>query len=187
MLQRVDRMRVTRLLQHRACRIIRRQRGRDVAHAPGAAQIQAVEMAQLRIRAIADDRDPEKVLRLALGDAGQKCAEPLRKPVRGQHTMHEIGFGERGREEVGSARLELRGVVCVLAEIVGAASDQQFLQLRVVHRVRVIECECETEGRVRMKAGANRVNLLREEIKVARRKRVGQRFEVRRPCFRLQR
>ena len=99
--------------------------------------------------------------------------------------MHQIGFSKCRRQKVRSARLQLRGVIGVLAEVIVAARDQQLLELRIVHRVRVIEREREAERRVRMKAGANRIDLLRQEIEIPRRQRIGERLQVRRPRFRL--
>ena len=144
-------------------------------------------MAELRIGSIGDDRHLEQVLRLAAIEPRKIGAEPGRELGRGEHAAHQIGLHQRRRQEVGPVRLELRGIVHVVAEVVEAPLDQQILQRLVAGGVRVVERERKAERGVRMHAGPDRVGLLRQEIQVALDERIGQRLQVLLPALRLRR
>ena len=68
-----------------------------------------------------------------------------------------------------------------MAVIGSATFDDQRLQLLIANRARVIQSEGQTERRVRMDPGANRIILFRQKAQVLFRKPVGQGLQVLRP------
>jgi len=90
----------------------RREQWHNPLPAPGAAEVGAVEMRDLAVAAIADDRGCEQGRRLMPGDARQEMLEPKREERR-LGPGHAQGFGQRGREELIAARLPCLAVsVC---------------------------------------------------------------------------
>ena len=65
-----------RTSEDRARRIVARQSSCDAAHAPGATEIQAVEMHKLRISAVGDNSRFQQGFRLIARDARQKAMKP---------------------------------------------------------------------------------------------------------------
>src|SRR5215472_5836271 len=93
----------------------------------------------------------------------QERVEPNRKLRPRQYTAHQICFDERRREKVFAPRFPRRGNVSVLAVVRHRAFDDQRLQLWMAGRAGVVKRQRETEGGVRMYAGANRIGLLGQE------------------------
>src|SRR4051812_33683560 len=94
-----------RFANDRLTRIVASERARDRAPAPGATQIQPVEMRDLSIRAIRDDRRLEQRTRLTLCDVRQKRIEPRAPLVDAERATHALRFHQCGRNEVVAPRL----------------------------------------------------------------------------------
>jgi hypothetical protein len=107
----------SRLSQHFADRIILRQRRGDATHAPGSAQVEAIEMHNLWITAVRDRGRHKKRLGLALRKIRQKPLQPCVELTRWQYTLHQICFHQTGRKETCPIRLPCGRNSRVLAEV----------------------------------------------------------------------
>ena len=81
------------------------KRGRDAAHTPRTAEIQAIEMHKLGITAIGDNRRLQQSRGTTLRDVRQEPVKPCGKFRRFHDTTHQVGFHERGGKEILTARL----------------------------------------------------------------------------------
>ena len=155
MLQRVGRMRMPRLRQHR----------RQGSFSGNAAATCSMHHARLRFSpsrcpSCGSDRSVTMAISSRfLGSAAvqprQVFVKPLRKCRRREHAPHQVGFGQRGREKIRSVRFELGWIIGVAAEIIGAPLDQQLAQRRIADGFGVVEGEGEAKRRVRMQARPN--------------------------------
>ena len=167
--------------QRRPGRVVGRQGRRDAPHAPGPAQVQPVEVDELRVGAVRHRGRREQRLRLAPGRPRQEPREPGPELGRRQHAPHQVRLHQARREEVGPGRLPPRRGVGVLAEVGPRPLLDQLPQPRVADRPGVVVGEGQPERGVRVHAGADRVGLLREELEVPRDDHVRERPEVLRP------
>src|SRR5688500_3622280 len=77
---------------------------RDRLPAPGAAEVEAVEVRDLAVAAVADRRGGEQGGGLATTQLGQESAEPGGEVGSGQDARHAKRFGQRRRQEFVAAR-----------------------------------------------------------------------------------
>ena len=70
--------------QHIHAPVVLWQRTRDSVEHPGAAEIEPVDVRQLRIVAIGDDCRPQPPRRITACQIGEKAFEPARKRLRGR-------------------------------------------------------------------------------------------------------
>src|SRR5215468_4333285 len=96
----ISRVQISRIGEHLAGRIGLWQRSSDVAHAPGSAQVQAVQVNDLWVRPVGDRGGSQQRLWLALRDARQESMEPARKVTRSEHAPHQISLDQTRREKV---------------------------------------------------------------------------------------
>src|SRR4051812_34726394 len=111
--------------------------------APGAAEVEAVEMRDLAVAAVADDRRREQRRRLARADARQELLEPDREQLL-VLPLHAQGLDQRGRQELVPARLP-RLAIAVRSEPMPRAVADQRRKLGV-KRVRPFQREDQREG-----------------------------------------
>ena len=108
--------------------------------------------------------------------------KPARELRFTHYATHQIGFHQRRRKEIFTARFPRGGVIHVAAKISAAALDEQRFQLSVAGRARVIEREGQSKRRVRMHAGANRIILLGKKREILFDERAGKGREITRPA-----
>ena len=85
-----------------------------------------------------------------------------------QHSPHQVGLGQAGREEIGAARLPPGWNVGILCEISPCPLVDQRNQALVTNGVGIVVRECEPKGRVWVHAGSYRIRLLGEVLEIAR-------------------
>src|SRR5215471_3310906 len=106
-------------------RIILRQSGGDVSHAPRTAEVQAVEMDQFGICAIGDDGRLQQGFRFITSQVGKESMQPVCIIGAGHYPPHQISFHQGRREEIFPARLPSGGVINIVPIIGTAALDNQ--------------------------------------------------------------
>ncbi len=74
-----------------------------------AAEVQPVEVNELRVGTIGDRRGYEQGNRLTPGGQGQELLEPGAEFSRGEHAPHQVGLDQTRRKEIGAAWLPGRG------------------------------------------------------------------------------
>ena len=164
--------------EHGAQRIGFRQGAGNAPEAGGAGEIETVEVDNLRVAAVGNHCRGEQGRR----HFRQEAEEPPPEFLRRQHAAHEVRLHERRAEKVRAARLPRSGIVRVPLKPVAGALDDQLLQFHALRRARVVECEGQSEGRVRMHARADGIRLLRQELQIALLESRSERREVYRPC-----
>ena len=141
-------------------RSARRQQRRDAPPAPGAAEVQAVEMRDLAVAAVADDRRREQGRGLARCDARQEvrrtsCGNAA-GCVRAMHSA-SISAGDRNSSPPGSHAWQSRSAP---NQCRARSADQ--LGERGVEALRPFQRQDQREGGVEMRADADRIGEHRE-------------------------
>ena len=147
--------------QGRAARVARRKaRGRTEQH-PRAAEVQAVEVGELRVRWVGDDARREPVAAAVPRQGRKEAVEPPRELGGPEHAPHEIGLGQAGGEEVLAGRL-----VGERAGAIRRRSSHGYARPRAPPssvspgRPRPVEDEAESEGGLRARPrGSESVSL----------------------------
>ena len=137
--------------------VVCRQAGDNPLQHPGAAQVQAVEVRELRIARIGRDGDREPVRLRRRWQLRQEFFQPLRELRRREDAPHHVRFAERRRDEIFAARLVGERRVLVVEVELARLFDQQLLEVGILHRARVVDHQSEREGSLRMLADTNRV------------------------------
>ena len=149
---------------------------------PRAAQIEPVEVDDLRVGAVRDDG---RLQRMGLQQRRQEAPHP-RLELRGrEHLRHQRRFLERRREEVLAARLPADGPIAILAVVMARAFVHQRGELRVARRAGIFPHQRKAEGGVRVHAGADGVGLLWQEGMECGDNGIGERLQIGRPALRL--
>lgn len=164
-----------------AVRIVHGEGGGDAIHAPGAAEIESVEVDELQVASVGDNGGGEQ----SRWEFGEEAMEPVREIVGRQDARHQVRFDQRRGEEVRAARFVRGGDVFVAGEVVETTAHEQGLEFGVTDGAGVVEREGETEGSVSVCADADGVSLFRKKIKIAVNDHVHQRTEVARPIRRV--
>ena len=146
--------------------------------APGAREVEAVEMSDLAVAAIRDVRGGEQRRRRIGKEGVEPCSE-----VRAQHPAHQHRLAERGRQELVAAGLP-RLAAAVTAEPVPGPLGDQHRERRIV-RARPVVDEDRCEGGVEVRAGADRIGQAGEMLGEAAREGARQRLEHRAPARRV--
>ncbi|KGC71302.1 hypothetical protein DP56_5942 [Burkholderia pseudomallei] len=181
MFERARQMRVGRVGERRPARIAVRQRPRERALAPRAAQVQAVEVRDLAVGAVGDGGGREERRRLARGERRQERVEPREKLGRRQHAPHQLRLHQRRRQEFVAARLP-RLTVRVAQMPAPRGVDDQRLERRMPGLPSEIERERQRERGVEVRADAQRIGCLRQEFGEALDEEIRERRERRRPA-----
>src|SRR5271166_1800277 len=73
---------------------------RDALEHPRAAQVESIDVRELRVGTIGHDRRLQPLAGGRAGNARQKARQPLAELLRLEHSAHEVRFGETRREEI---------------------------------------------------------------------------------------
>ena len=155
----------------RAPRVVVRPGARDRAPAPGAAQVQPVEVRDLAVGAVADLAGSNSVAgsrpRCAAGSASSHAREVRSR----QHAPHALGLDQRRRQKIVAARLPRLAVRVVAVPRHAPSRAAACRSSSSCTVVGVLERERERERGVEVRADANRIRRLGQELGEARRRR----------------
>ena len=98
------------------------ERGGELAPAPGAAEVEAVEMGDLAVRPVRDGGRSEQASRLSGGEIGQEEVEPRAELIVAVGPPHAQRLGQRRGEELVPARLPRLAVAIAAIMSSGARS-----------------------------------------------------------------
>ncbi len=160
-------------LQDRPSGIAGLKGGRQAPHAPGAAEIDAVQVGDLAVGGIGDQRGAEQRRRLAVRQAGQEPPEPAAELSLRQHPAHQLRFHQRRGQEVVARRLPGLAVRVVREPGLCARRDQPG-EVVVTAGLRIVAGQRQGEGRVRVGSGADRIGQLGQIGLQPRREDLGQ-------------
>ncbi len=124
-------MRNSSFPKHRDSRIAGGQGVGNLGHAPGTAQVEAVEVYDLGVAAVGDVGRGEEVGRFLFWQIRQPVVEPPDERVPWQDTEHQRRLLQGGREEVITVGLPAGRSTPVVKIIIPAALHDQLFQLLV--------------------------------------------------------
>ncbi len=146
-----------------------RQSMRNSFEHPGAAQVQPVNMSELRVGTVGDHARLQPADTGALRDAGQKRRQPGRECLGVKDPAHEVRLGEAGGEKILPRGLIAQGAVAIFDIKPLRRIVQQRAHLRIAGDARPIPDQAERESRLVVLADADRIMQLRQPALDARR------------------
>src|SRR2546423_3288158 len=145
---------------------------RNRSPAPGATQIESIEMRDLPIASVTHHRRGEQRGWLSHCEAWKKTIQPHQEAGRAEHSPHALGFHQRARQKIIAAWLPDLAVG-VVAKPGFRLRRQCFSQRGVARDLGILECESNRERAVEVRADAGRVGGLWQKRQKTRAERVG--------------
>ena len=175
--------------QRRNTPILRRQAVGDALKHPGAAQVESIEMRELRIGAIGDHgrRQPRRPAgRCGAGrQARKKSRQPVGERARSERATHEVRLRQARREEILARGLVGERAVAVAQVKALRCTPQQRAHLIVPGHASPVPDEPERKSGLVVLTDADRVVKLRQPALEPRRRFRLERLQCRRPALRV--
>gem|GEM_PF-6737524 len=148
----------------------------DAIKAPGAAEVQTVEVDELPVLAVGDLSWGEG--EFAVTELREKILQPDGEFFPGKNPAHDVGLFKAWRKKIETARLPGHRAALIGQKKVLRPRFYEILELPVSGRLCIIPSEAKTECGIAVFADADGIEKLRQKFQVPLHDQVGQRPQI---------